>query len=92
MTAAYRFNPAFQSPQGSPIRELFKYTQQPGMISFAGGYPALLFDTQGLARAPPPCSTAQRQPACNMGDRRRGGAGAGAQQLTRAHRWPIRAS
>ncbi|BEV13976.1 PLP-dependent aminotransferase family protein [Herbaspirillum sp. DW155] len=52
MTAAYRFNPAFQSPQGSPIRELFKYTQQPGMISFAGGYPApSLFDTQGLARS-----------------------------------------
>ncbi|MFJ3318482.1 PLP-dependent aminotransferase family protein [Herbaspirillum huttiense] len=52
MTAAYRFNPAFQSPQGSPIRELFKYTQQPGMISFAGGYPApALFDTQGLAKS-----------------------------------------
>lgn len=52
MTAAYRFNPAFQSPQGSPIRELFKYTQQPGMISFAGGYPApVLFDTQGLAKS-----------------------------------------
>lgn len=52
MTAAYRFNPAFQSPQGSPIRELFRYTQQPGMISFAGGYPApALFDTQGLAKS-----------------------------------------
>jgi len=52
MTAAYRFNPAFQSPQGSPIRELFKYTQQPGMISFAGGYPApALFDADALARS-----------------------------------------
>ncbi|EOA02779.1 putative aminotransferase [Herbaspirillum frisingense GSF30] len=52
MTAAYRFNPAFEAPQGSPIRELFKYTQQPGMISFAGGYPApSLFDAAGLSRS-----------------------------------------
>ena len=52
MTAAYRFNPAFEAPQGSPIRELFKYTQQPGMISFAVGYPApSLFDAAGLARS-----------------------------------------
>lgn len=52
MTVAYRFNAAFAAPQGSPIRELFKYTQQPGMISFAGGYPApALFDTTALARS-----------------------------------------
>lgn len=52
MTPAYRFNPAFEAPQGSPIRELFKYTQQTGMISFAGGYPApALFDAEALGRS-----------------------------------------
>ncbi|EJL93258.1 transcriptional regulator with HTH domain and aminotransferase domain containing protein [Herbaspirillum sp. CF444] len=52
MKPAYRFNPAFQTPQGSPIRELFKYTQQPGMISFAGGYPSpALFDADALAHS-----------------------------------------
>lgn len=48
----YRFNPAFEAPGGSAIRELFKYLSWPGMISFAGGYPAPgLFDAEGLARA-----------------------------------------
>lgn len=48
----YRFNPAFEVPGGSAIRELFKYLSRPGMISFAGGYPAPgLFDTEGLALA-----------------------------------------
>lgn len=49
---AYRFAPAFQAPTGSAIRELFKYLSQPGMISFAGGYPPpALFDQPGLAEA-----------------------------------------
>ncbi|KVZ28977.1 2-aminoadipate aminotransferase [Burkholderia multivorans] len=48
----YAFTPSFQHPAGSPIRELFKYLAEPGMISFAGGYPASdLFDTDGLAAA-----------------------------------------
>ncbi|WP_263263948.1 PLP-dependent aminotransferase family protein [Pseudomonas sp. RIT-PI-S] len=48
----YRFNPAFEAPGGSAIRELFKYLSRPGMISFAGGYPApALFDAEGLAAA-----------------------------------------
>lgn len=51
-TPQYRFNPAFQAPAGSAIRELFKYLSVPGMISFAGGYPApALFDAAGLAEA-----------------------------------------
>lgn len=48
----YRFNKAFEAPGGSAIRELFKYLARPGMISFAGGYPApALFDAEGLASA-----------------------------------------
>jgi DNA-binding transcriptional MocR family regulator len=48
----FTFNPAFEAPSGSPIRELFKYLTQPGMISFAGGYPASdLFDREGLDAA-----------------------------------------
>ncbi|HEY1998087.1 PLP-dependent aminotransferase family protein [Paraburkholderia sp.] len=48
----YTFTPAFEAPTGSPIRELFKYLGQPGMISFAGGYPASdLFDRDGLDAA-----------------------------------------
>jgi DNA-binding transcriptional MocR family regulator len=48
----FTFNPAFEAPTGSPIRELFKYLAQPGMISFAGGYPASdLFDREGLDAA-----------------------------------------
>lgn len=49
---AYDFTAPFRAPQGSPIRELFKYVGRPGMISFAGGYPSKdLFDREGLARA-----------------------------------------
>ncbi|MEK6420294.1 MAG: PLP-dependent aminotransferase family protein [Burkholderia gladioli] len=48
----YAFTAPFQHPTGSPIRELFKYLSVPGMISFAGGYPASdLFDVDGLAEA-----------------------------------------
>jgi len=48
----YEFTRAFQNPSGSPIRELFKYLSEPGMISFAGGYPASeLFDLEGLQAA-----------------------------------------
>jgi 2-aminoadipate transaminase len=43
------FVPAFASPAGSPIRELFPYLSKPGIISFAGGYPSpSLFDAEGL--------------------------------------------
>jgi DNA-binding transcriptional MocR family regulator len=49
---AYAFAAPFRAPQGSPIRELFKYVGRPGMISFAGGYPSKdLFDREGLAKA-----------------------------------------
>ena len=49
---AYEFAAPFRTPQGSPIRELFKYVGRPGMISFAGGYPSKdLFDREGLAQA-----------------------------------------
>ncbi|MEX3968373.1 PLP-dependent aminotransferase family protein [Paraburkholderia sp. EG286B] len=45
----YSFTAPFVNPTGSPIRELFKYLGEPGMISFAGGYPAAdLFDVEGL--------------------------------------------
>ena len=48
----YEFTAPFQHPAGSPIRELFKYLGEPGMISFAGGYPASdLFDAEGLQAA-----------------------------------------
>ncbi|KVZ77086.1 PLP-dependent aminotransferase family protein [Burkholderia ubonensis] len=48
----YAFTTPFQHPAGSPIRELFKYLAEPGMISFAGGYPASdLFDVDGLDAA-----------------------------------------
>ncbi|MDR3100976.1 MAG: PLP-dependent aminotransferase family protein [Paraburkholderia sp.] len=48
----YEFTSPFQQPSGSPIRELFKYLGEPGMISFAGGYPASdLFDVEGLSLA-----------------------------------------
>lgn len=57
----FTFNPAFEAPTGSPIRELFKYLAQPGMISFAGGYPASdLFDREGLDAA---AARASQQPA-----------------------------
>lgn len=48
----YDFIAPFRNPGGSPIRELFKYLSEPGMIGLAGGYPASdLFDTDGLERA-----------------------------------------
>ncbi|WP_179404516.1 PLP-dependent aminotransferase family protein [Burkholderia guangdongensis] len=48
----YSFTSPFEQPAGSPIRELFKYLGEPGMISFAGGYPAGdLFDVDGLQAA-----------------------------------------
>ncbi|WP_321894900.1 aminotransferase-like domain-containing protein [Paraburkholderia heleia] len=48
----YDFTASFQHPAGSPIRELFRYLGEPGMISFAGGYPASdLFDADGLQAA-----------------------------------------
>jgi len=50
--AVYPFVPALRDPAGSPIRELFKYLSDPGMISFAGGYPcATLFDVDGIGAA-----------------------------------------
>ena len=39
MTFPYRYSQIFEKMRPSPIRELFKLTQQPGMISFAGGLP-----------------------------------------------------
>ena len=52
MALDYRFTPAFENPTGSAIRELFKYLSLPGMISFAGGYPAAaFFDQAGLKDA-----------------------------------------
>ena len=50
--AVYPFVPALLDPAGSLIRELFKYLSDPGMISFAGGYPgATLFDVDGIGAA-----------------------------------------
>ncbi|MGE4336140.1 MAG: PLP-dependent aminotransferase family protein [Pigmentiphaga sp.] len=47
-----RFSRPFQLAEGSPIRELFPYLSQPGLISFAGGYPSpALFDLEGLQEA-----------------------------------------
>lgn len=44
------FSAPFAQPAGSPIRELFPYLSQPGLISFAGGYPSPgLLDVEGLA-------------------------------------------
>jgi DNA-binding transcriptional MocR family regulator len=46
------FSSSFRDPAGSPIRELFRYLGQPGLISFAGGYPSpALLDAEGLAEA-----------------------------------------
>ncbi|MGI4811808.1 MAG: PLP-dependent aminotransferase family protein [Janthinobacterium lividum] len=48
----FDFTPPYRDPSGSPIRELFKYLAEPGMISLAGGYPASdLFDLPGLQAA-----------------------------------------
>lgn len=49
MTSGFPFAAPLKEIKGSPIRELFKYLSTPGMISFAGGYPAPeLFDIPGL--------------------------------------------
>lgn len=49
MAFTFRFAEPFAQVTGSPIRELFRYLSQPGMVSFAGGYPAPeLFDEAGL--------------------------------------------
>jgi 2-aminoadipate transaminase len=41
----------FRNAAGSPIRELKKYSERPGMISLAGGYPSNeLMDAQGLQK------------------------------------------
>ena len=49
MSSGFPFAAPFKEIKGSPIRELFKYLSTPGMISFAGGYPAPeLFDIPGL--------------------------------------------
>ncbi|THU05217.1 PLP-dependent aminotransferase family protein [Lampropedia puyangensis] len=46
------FSSLFAQPTGSPIRELFPYLSQPGIISLAGGYPSpSLFDVEGLDEA-----------------------------------------
>ncbi len=39
MSSIFRFSKIAEKMQPSPIRELFKIIQQPGMISFAGGLP-----------------------------------------------------
>lgn len=60
----FDFAKEFQHPTGSPIRELFQFLSLPGMISFAGGYPApATFDvkkigecvTKALEQAPVDC-------------------------------------
>lgn len=46
---------SYANPAGSPVSELFSYLSQPGIFSFAGGYPSpSLFDSAGLQ------NTAQR--------------------------------
>jgi len=56
------FAAPFAQPAGSPIRELFPYLSQPGMISLAGGYPSpSLFDAEGLAHAAAQAMTGDAQ-------------------------------
>ena len=56
------FAAPFAHPAGSPIRELFPYLNQPGMISLAGGYPSpSLFDAEGLAQAAAQAMTGDAQ-------------------------------
>jgi 2-aminoadipate transaminase len=56
------FAAPFANPAGSPIRELFPYLSQPGMISLAGGYPSpSLFDAEGLAQAATQAMTGDAQ-------------------------------
>lgn len=48
----FAFSESYSNPAGSPIRELFPYLSQPGIVSFAGGYPSpSLFDSEGLQAA-----------------------------------------
>jgi len=47
-----QFASRLQNVETSAIRELFKLLGQPGIISFAGGFPdPALFDAEGIARA-----------------------------------------
>ena len=39
MDPVFRYSALAEQMQPSPIRELFKMIQRPGMISFAGGLP-----------------------------------------------------
>jgi 2-aminoadipate transaminase len=46
------FADRFRSPEGSPIRALFRYLNDPAIVGFAGGNPAPdLFDADGLREA-----------------------------------------
>lgn len=48
MTASF-VSSRYANAPGSPIRELKRFSEQPGMISFAGGYPdPKLMDAEGL--------------------------------------------
>lgn len=48
----YAFAAPYRTIRTSPIRAVTKFASQPGMISFAGGYPAPeLFDREGLLAA-----------------------------------------
>jgi len=50
LDSLFRFSALAEKMQPSPIRELFKVIQQPGMISFAGGLPDPdTFPVQGFA-------------------------------------------
>ncbi len=50
--AAIRFADRLSNVETSAIRELFKLLGQPGIISFAGGFPdAALFDVEGIRAA-----------------------------------------
>jgi DNA-binding transcriptional MocR family regulator len=74
---SHRFAQRTRTIKSSAIRELLKLTQQPDVISFAGGLPApevfpvqrfqqacqKVLDTAGPAR----CSTAPRKVICHRG-------------------------
>jgi len=50
----YQFSASAQAMRPSPIRELFKLIQRPGMISFAGGLPdPAIFPTREFAQCAP---------------------------------------
>jgi 2-aminoadipate transaminase len=58
----------FRNAVGSPIRELKKYSEIPGMISLAGGYPAPeLMDAQGVQQVVGNLSTKQLTSAMQYG-------------------------